>query len=162
MTPQQTATVKAYILATPALAAMTSGVNTNYGGISDTLSAEVSPSFIVWRNSVTRDEIQNDDAFNWTQVDNLSTGSKYRIWEWMFQNGPINPSKPNIRAGIAATWVGNAQLLAVQAVVLAKCKRNANVVEKVLATGTGSDAVPATMGYEGGVSLNEVADMFRV
>ena len=156
MTPAQTATVKAYILATPALAEKTIGVGTDYQFIATALSTEVAPAFVVWRTNLTRDEVQNDDAFNWTVVDNLSTGSKYRIWEWMFQNGPVNPSKPNIRAGIAACWVGNAQLLAVQAMVIAKCKRNANKVEQLLATGTGSEAVPAVMGYEGGLQASNI------
>jgi len=156
MTPAQTATVKAYILATPALAEKASGVGTDYQFIATALSTEVAPAFVVWRTSLTRDEVQNDDAFNWTVVDNLSTGSKYRIWEWMFQNGPVNPSKANIRSGIAACWVGNAQLLAVQTMVIAKCKRNANQVEKLLATGTGSDAVPAVMGYEGGLQASDI------
>ena len=162
MTPAQTAAVKAYILSVPALAALTSGPGTDYNTIALTLSADASPAFTVWRTSVTRDEIQNDDAFNWTVVDNLSTGSKYRSWEWMFQNGPVNPSKANIRAGVDATWVGNAQLLAVRAAVYPHLKRLASQVEKLFATGTGSDAVPATMVYEGGISLGEVASMFNV
>jgi hypothetical protein len=75
--------------------------------------------------------------------------------------GSINPSKANIRAGIAATWVGNAQLLAVQAAVLAGCKRKATRTERLLATGTGSDGSPGLLTYEGGLSLGEVAGMFN-
>lgn len=106
---------------------------------------------IVWRTSVSRAEIQDDDAFNWAQVDNLSTGSKYRIWEWMFDNDTraINPSKANIRAGIAATWVGNAQLLAVQNAVLARCKRAASRAETLYDSGTGTTADPGLLGWEG-------------
>jgi hypothetical protein len=162
MTPEQTAIVKAAILADPALAPLTSGEGTDYQAIALAMSADASPAFTVWRTSVPRAEYQDDDAFNWTQVDNLSTGGKYRIWEWMFgTTGSINPSKANIRAGIAACWVGNASLLAVQAMVLAKSKRNATRVEKVLATGAGSDAAPALLTYEGGLSLGEVASMFN-
>ena len=70
--------------------------------------------------------------------------------------GYINPSKANIRAGIAATWVGNAQLLAVRAMVLAKCKRAATKAEKLFATGTGSTESPAVMDFEGQVSIDDI------
>jgi hypothetical protein len=120
-------------------------------------NAAATPDFIVWQKRVLREELEEDDSFNWTVVDNLSTGSKYRIWEWMFgSKGYINPSKANIRAGIAACWVGNAQLLAVQAMVLAKCKRAATRAEKLFATGTGSTGSPAVMGFEGALSIDDI------
>ena len=120
-------------------------------------NSAATPEFIVWRKQVSREEFEEDDAFNWTVVDNLSTGSKYRIWEWMFgSKGYINPSKANIRAGIAACWVGHAQLLAVQAMVLAKCKRAATRAEKLFATGTGSTGSPAVMGFEGALSIDDI------
>jgi hypothetical protein len=50
----------------------------------------------------------------------------------------------------------------VRAAVYPHLKRLASQVEKLFATGTGSDAVPATMVYEGGISLGEVASMFNV
>ena len=157
MTPEQTALVKAYILATPARAEKATGVGTDYQFIATALSAQAAPAFVVWRSSVTRAELQNSDTFNWTVVDNLSTGSKYRIWEWMFQEtAAINPSKANIRAGIAACWIGNAALLAVQVAILAACKRNARQVEKLLATGTGSDAAPAVLGFEGELQASDI------
>lgn len=163
MTPQQHATLKAAILADPTLAAMTSGPSTDYGAIAAAMSADASPAFVVWKTNATRAELQDMDLFNWTVVDNLSTNSKFRIWDWMFgTTGAINPSKANIRAGIAATWVGNAQLLAVQTAVLDACKRNATRVEKLFATGTGTTGSPAVMVVEGGVSLAEVASLFNV
>ena len=163
LTPTQTTTLKTYILADPVLAPLTSGPGTDYGAIADALNVNASPAFVVWRTSVTREEIQNDDAFNWAQVDNLTSGSKYRIWDWMFGNstGTINPSKANIRAGIAATWVGTAALLAVQAVVLARCKRNATRLEKLFATGVGSDASPGLLVFEGAIDLSHIASIFN-
>lgn len=163
MTPEQTATVKAAILADPVLAPLTLAPVWDYQEISNVMSA-VDPAFYVWRKSVSRAELQDLDDFNWTQVDNLTTGGKYRIWEWMFgTTGSIDASKPNIRAGIAATWVGNAQLVAVQAAVLLACKRTATRVEKLLATGgNGALATPATPTHEGGLTVQEVAGMFNV
>lgn len=158
MTPEQLTTLKAAILAeTDAefVAARDAGNNSQ---MLAWFNAAAAPEFVVWRTNVSRSEIQDDGAFNWTVVDNLSTGSKYRIWEWMFSNSSsaINASKANIRAGIAACWVGNAQLLAVQAMVLAKCKRAATKAEKLFATGTGSTASPAVMDVEGQISIDDI------
>ena len=115
-----------------------------------------SPDFIVWKSSVTQDEIMQN-GFDWTQVDGLTVG-KARIWEWMFDNqgATINPSKANVRAGIEEAWKGTAAMLAVRAAVYVHCKRKANRLEKLFATGTGTDASPATMTLEGSIQYNDV------
>lgn len=113
-------------------------------------------TYTVWRSSVTDREIHADTGFDWTRVDNLSTG-KARIWEYMFKFGSINPSQPNVRAGIAAAWVGTAADLAVQAVVMAKCKRLATRAEKALASGSGTTLSPSVMGFEGSISPGEAS-----
>lgn len=164
MTPQQLTTLKAAILAEtdPAFIVMrTANDETSMAGW---YNSPTSPAFVVWRNVVSRDELQNLDAFNWTVVDNLVTNSKFRIWEWMFENPErnFNPSKANIRAGIAACWTGNAQLLAVQTAILAACKRTATRVEKLYATGTGSDATPALLVFEGSITAQDISDALRV
>ena len=104
---------------------------------------------IVWKTSLQLEEITSN-GFDWVRVDNLSVG-KARIWEWMFgaESKSINPSKPNIRAGIAEVWKGTAADLAVQATVLNHCKRGTSRIEALFAVGTGTAAVPATMGFEG-------------
>ena len=120
------------------------------------LNQTAAPAFIVWRTRVSQDEIMQN-GFDWVRVDNLSVG-KARIWDWLFSNSvrAINPSKVNVRAGIAECWKGTAADLAVQAAVLAHCKREATIVERVLATGTGSDAAPATMSFEGAIGYADV------
>jgi hypothetical protein len=153
LTPAQLTTLKAAILADPALAAqpMTSG-----GAlvIAEALNAAAAPAFVVWRTSVPIDEIMRN-GMDWARVDNLSVG-KARIWEWMGRLGSLDASKANIRAGIDATWVGTAADLAVRATVYTHCKRNATVAEKLFATGTGTTDNPATMTFEGVLSTDEV------
>jgi hypothetical protein len=156
MTPQQLSALKAYILADPVLAAYPMNSDGHYA-IAEALNQPAAPAFIVWKTRVTWDEIM-ENGMDFTRVDNLTNGSKWRIWEWLFKNSnnAMNPSKVNHRAGIDASWVGTAQDLAVRAAVYVHCKRPATVFEKVLATGTGSDAMPATMGVEGPVSYSDV------
>lgn len=160
LTQSQLTTLKAHIEATPAYAQWVA--DSVWSAIADDLNLSTSPDFIVWKTSVTLDEIMQN-GFDWTQVDNTTVG-KARIWEWMFANESkaINPSKLNIRAGIDEAWKGTAAMLAVRASVYAHCKRAATKLEKLFATGTGSDASPATLangasGYvEGEISSWEV------
>lgn len=155
MTPAQLQTLKASILADPVLSALplTSG---GAGVIVEAYNLQAAPDFIVWRTSVSWDEIMLN-GMDWARVDNLSVG-KARIWDWMFQNGSrsMNPSKANIRAGIDAAWVGTAADLAVRASVYTHCKRLATRGEKLFAFGTGSVAAPATMSYEGAITSDDV------
>lgn len=153
LTPEQLQALKAAILADPAFAGLplTSGAAAL---IAEEFNRPASPSFIVWRTAVPLDEIMRN-GMDWTRVDNLSVG-KARIWDWLSRLGTINASQPNVRSGINATWVGTAADLAVRAAVYAHCKREATRAEKLLATGTGSDAVPGTMTFEGTLSSDDV------
>lgn len=112
---------------------------------------EASP-FIVWRSSVTQDEIMQN-GFDWTRVDNLSVGPA-RVWEWMFNNEgrSINPSKANVRAGIEAVWRGTQADLNVRAAIYVHCKRAASKAEKMLAGGTGTTENPGLLTFEGEIS----------
>ncbi len=150
LTPEQKVTLKSHILATPALEAIYT--NGDLTGLEAALNADAAPAFVVWKTSVTWDEIMLN-GMDWARVDNLSVG-KARIWDWMFQNSSrsMNPSKANIQAGINAVWVGTAADIAVRDSVYTHCKRNATVTEKLFATGTGNVASPAIMAFEGFVS----------
>ncbi len=154
MTPQQLSTLKAAILANPELASlpMTSG-----GAliIAEAFNAVTNPAFIVWKTSVSIDEIMRN-GMDWARVDNLSVG-KARIWDWLGRLGSFDASKPNVRAGIDATWVGTSADLAVRASIYVHCKRTATEAEKLFATGTGSGASPAVLTFEGVLSADDVA-----
>jgi len=143
LTFSQRATLKASILATQAYDSFVAVQDWN--SIATDLAITASPDFIVWKTSVNLDEIMQN-GFDWTQVDNQTVG-KARIWEWMFnnQNRTIDPNKANVRAGIDECWKGTSAMLAVRASVYVHCKRTANKLEKLFATGTGSDASPAAI-----------------
>lgn len=150
---EQLATLKAAILADPVLAAYPVGSDGSYE-IALALNTLADPAFVVWRTNVSVDEIMRN-GMDWARVDNLTVG-KARIWDWMTRLGTFNAAKANIRAGIDAAWVGMAADLAVRATIYTHCKRSATKAEKIFATGTGSDAAPATMGYEGALSWQDV------
>lgn len=155
LTSEQKATLAAHIAASPDLATIPNSWDGAYA-IAELLQLPAEPVFIVWKTSVAQDEVMQN-GFDWVLVDNLTVG-KGRIWEWLFDNesSTINPSKANVRAGIAECWKGTAAMLAQQAVILGHCKRPANRLEKLFATGTGTDASPATMSIEGSISYSDV------
>jgi hypothetical protein len=155
MTPQQLATLGAYIASQPDLAAFPLGPD-GATDCANALNADSAPAFYAWKTSLSQMDCFADPGFAFVQVDNLSVG-KARIWEWMFKDtGNIDPSRDNIRAGISACWTGNAPNNAVAAAVLALCFRNTRRCEQALAVGTGTTAEPAKMGYEGTVTYLDV------
>lgn len=101
-------------------------------------------TFVVWRTAVEPAEYR--EAIVWADCDALSA-AKARSWEWITgqMSLPLDPSKANVRAGLADVWpVGTTrtQLLAV-------AKRYATQAERLYATGTGTTATPGLLGWEG-------------
>jgi hypothetical protein len=143
LTAPQMATLKQLVQSDPTAA--------GYAAVGDDIALaawlNASTATVVWRTEVSVDSIMRN-GMDWARVDNLSVG-KARIWDWMGRLGQLDCSRPSIRAGIDATWVGTAADLAVRATVYTHCKRPATRAESALATGTGSDASPSVMGWEG-------------
>lgn len=155
LTQTQNNTLAAYIAADPVLGLIAHDASGAWK-VAEALNAVAAPEFIVWRTSVTQDEIMMN-GFDWTRVNNLSVGSA-RCWEWLFANEmkSINPSKINIRAGIDEVWKGTAADLAVRAAVYVHCKRLATIAEKVLSTGDGTTVSPATMTFDGSLRYHDI------
>ena len=157
MTPSQLTALKAAILADPTLSALPANSDGAFE-IARLLNLNATPDFFVWRTNVPINEIMSN-GFDWTRVDNLTIG-KARIWEWMVALGNINPSEPNVRAGVLAVFT-TAGDLANRVAVFGHSQRLATRAEKLLATGTGTTTTdqgvgPATMGYEGFLSYQDV------
>ena len=158
LTPQQLTTLRAACFASPTAAAFFAEPG-NAAGLQSHLNAAASPAFYVWRDRVTQDEIMQN-GFDWTRVDNLSVG-KARVWEWLFDNAQssINPSKPNVRAGIEQVWQGTTADLNVRAAVYVHCRRLVSVAERAFATGVGTEANHGDAAWVGSVSSVEAATL---
>lgn len=100
-------------------------------------NSTATPPFFVFRTSVPVSEIMSN-GFVWTQVDNATVG-KARIWDWMTRLGSIDPSKPNIVAGINEAWSG-AGNVAQRTAIFAHCQMAATNAQKILAVGAGTTA----------------------
>jgi hypothetical protein len=148
MTPQQRAQLRNTLFGIPAAASMIAAGDP--AALQSYLNSAASPAFSVWKTAITRAEC-TVDGFDFTQVDNLTTGQA-RIWDWLFDNDgrAFNPSELGKRNAISECWKGSAAKVAVATFVLSLCKRAATNAEKLLATGPGNGTVgaPATMTFE--------------
>lgn len=173
MTPQQLATLKADILADPVLSALPM----NSDGAFDIAAAynAFDAAFMVYRTAMPTQEIF--DQIVWANLTPSDTpdgtqlwmnrvlacqGKQFNIQTMLTGRAALDVSRPNVRAGLqdaltqvpsgaggairAAGWVG----------VRDAMPRLARRVEKLFATGTGTIASPATMGYEGQLSYQDV------
>lgn len=155
LTTAQYATLKAAILADPALAAISTGVNTDYAAIANAFNAQASPNFTVWKSMVTITEI--GDKINGAELAGLSSLNATRLQTVVVLSaGGVNPALADRRAFFDDIFSG-AGGATTRANLLALWKRLANRVEKLLSTGTGSDASPATLGYEGTINTVDVS-----
>lgn len=154
LTPTQQATLKAAILADPTLNAYPNTGDGNFDlavHLSQTLAI---PAFIVWRTDVPTKDIKK--AIVWTEYIAATSVADRDALNLIISNGIVNAADLNIRQGFQDIFAGP-QKAVTRANLVAISKRSATLIEKILATGTGSDVAPATMTFEGTISGGDVA-----
>ena len=180
LTAPQQATLKAYVEADHVLSLKTPSAQ-SASEIKVALAVEVTPAWYVYRTNMPKQEVQNavlyanmtpaqaipanntNEALQiWIAKNLLAQGKQLNLQNLLLGNDNINFALPNIRAGFqdALTFLptkndGTTQQAGWPALQLL-ISRSANTLEKLLATGTGSQASPATMGYEGTVNENDI------
>jgi hypothetical protein len=71
----------------------------------------------------------------------------------MSMTAPIDFSRLNVRQGLQDCWASNTTT---RASLLVVAKRTATRAEKLFSTGTGTTATPATLGFEGSLSPDDI------
>lgn len=177
-TPAQLATIKTDVLADPVLSLLAPSAD-NAFAIALAYQAIVNPSWYVFRTNVAKNEVMNFIVWaNMTPAQGISaSGDAIHIWnakalqtatkQMNLQNlllteMAINFALSNVRAGFQDALTGlptkndgtnqQAGWTALQLVI----SRAANRLEKLLSTGIGSQAMPATMAHEGTVSYTQI------
>lgn len=154
MQTAQLQAIKADIQGNPTLSALwaageKSQIATYYNTTAD-------PAFYVWKSSLPFSEVLRDFvAADWQALDNLTTGQD-RIWINLKELGALDMGSAAHQAAIAECWKGTAAKTAVGTRITDLGKRTTNNIEKLLATGTGSLAEPATIGFEGTIDWSTV------
>ncbi len=168
--------IKAAIAADSALNTLPNTLDDAFA-IADSLNLAASPDFFVWQTSMPAQSLF--DAIVWANLtpsdapDGTATytnralccqGKQFNVQTMLTGREFINPSKANIRAGLqdALTQVPSGAAGALRSAgwttVQTAMQRKATRAEKALATGTGSAASPAVLGFEGVVSYQDVFD----
>lgn len=155
LTPAQKATLLADIQANPE--ATTLHTDGNLDGLANYYNSLASPDFIVWKSTLSRHEILTQVSSTGTQFQwaagayiTRSQGERDAFREMFNDTGTVNPAQATMQAAFADIFSGTGGA-GNRAHILAMSKRKASRIEKVFATGTGTDAAPATMTIEGPV-----------
>lgn len=153
LTSAQQATLKAHIEATPELNAFPNNED-GAVGIANLLNLQADPDFTVWKEMVSITDVGN--AFTSQGLNSLTaTESGVLNMYAAHSRDGVSPSNIEIRTFYDSQFVG-ANGAATRANLLALWKRLANEIEKLYATGTGSDADPATLDFIGDISSFDV------
>jgi hypothetical protein len=134
-------------------------------GLAQALNEDASPVFWVWRTSVEKKEIvqsvsRNSTTFTWAGNGFIGrSAGEIDCWNQLFNTTlTCNPSLPNVRQAFIDIFsgTGNAALNRTHLDVVAR--RKARVVEKLFATGTGSDTAggSGTMTFEGPLPFTDL------
>lgn len=152
LTSAQQATLKAHILANTDPVVVQALASGDAGAIANEYNKNASPDFTVWRTLITRDEIRQNTV--WTEYIGRSQGERdcYRL---IIEDASVNPSNSNIRQAFTDIFSGPSGATS-RAQLAAASKRLASLVEKIFATGTGSDADPGLLVYEGPITYQEI------
>lgn len=156
LTQAQKTTLKADIVASSEPVCVALEASPNNSDLSFAVAALynliANPSFVVWRTNVSVSDCKK--ATVWTEFIGRSQGER-DAWQFMLSNGTINAADTNIRQGIQDIFSGPSGT-GTRAALVAISKRNATRAEKLFSTGTGDTANPATMGFEGSLTYQDV------
>mgnify|MGYP000199104750 CR=1 FL=1 len=115
-------------------------------------------TFIVWKSSVSITE--TGAAFNGSEWAGMTSANHTRLQTVAQYMSTYRPALADIRAMFNDIWSG-AGGTNTRAALLALWKRAATRVEKVFATGTGTDATPGTLVFEGAIRAQTISDALR-
>ena len=153
LTAAQQQTLKAFIDGDPVLSTFPNTADGAFA-VAALLNKAAVPDFFVWRTNVPTAD--GKKAMVWTEFIARSAGER-EAWQFMLSNGTFNAADANVRQGILDIFSGPSGAQT-RANLLAIATRLGTVAEKLFATGTGSQASPATMTCEGALSFQDVWD----
>lgn len=174
MTPAQNAAIKADIAANADMNTIPLGSDGSFA-IASLYNATAVPDFFVWRTNVPTAEVFDqvqwakltpadapDGTLAWQCRSLACQGKQFNLQTILTGRDKIDASKANIRSGFhdALTGVPSGASGATQAAgwvaLQTALSRKATRLEKLLATGNGTQPSPATMGFEGAVSYSDI------
>jgi hypothetical protein len=168
LTPQQLTALKVDIAAHP-----TYGTLPHTGDNAYTIAAGYNqlavPDFWVLRTALTEKEIYEGtapDGTTWSWATYKAQSVQDRdAWTRMMAPGVVNPSLEQTRAGWQAIFGGQGASLVQVNFLLALSRERASTAEKLLivpASGAGTSASPAVMGFQGSLTGSDVEQAWAI
>lgn len=111
-------------------------------------------TFVVWKTSVPRNEVGK--TFVATGLDAITAGNNDKLANFAAWNDTVNPSRPDQRAFFDQIF-SVAAGASTRAALLVLWKRAATRAEALYATGTGTDALPGLLTFEGAISDADIS-----
>ena len=153
LTPSQLIVLKTDIVADGSLNANPNGQDGNEI-IAAAYNANAAPAFTVWKSTVPIGDIGR--KFDGGELGGLTTANHTRLQTIAhFLIDGVTPAIASNRAFFDDVFSGAGGVIT-RAALLALWKRPARRIEKLFATGTGSDPSPATLVFEGTISHQDV------
>lgn len=152
LTPEQSAVLAAHITASGDLSVIPNTIDGSYE-VARLMNLPAAPAFIVWKSSVPKNEVGK--TFVASALAAITSGNNDKLANFAAWNEIVEPWRADQRAFFDDVF-SVAAGASTRAALLALWKRTATRSEKLFASGAGSDAVPATMGYEGALSPQDV------
>ncbi|TXH51852.1 MAG: hypothetical protein E6Q97_17380 [Desulfurellales bacterium] len=169
-TEAQRQALKAYVLATPALASLFG--SGDYERLSNALNANSTPAFWIYKTSVTKEDFccqvgPDGSLFNWSVYIARSL-QELKAWDEQFSRGSMNPSLPNVPSAVRDIFSGGtAPVVAHRQHCLDVLRRRTTVAERVLVitpgaaipggtAGDGTKATPGQLGWSGNVDVFDI------
>ena len=159
LTPAQLPVLKAAIAAETDPTFVGYRTANSTGAMADWYNEATNPAFVLWRTNVSIRE--TGQAFNGAEWAGMTTANHTRLQTVaQYLDQGYYASLADVRAMFNDIWSG-AGGATTRASLLALWKRTASKVEKIYATGTGSDASPATPTFEGRITNDDVLAALR-
>ena len=151
LTTAQLTTLKAAILADSTLNSYPNTADGAYDMCRNKLNVVFSPEFTVWQDQLTPDLFDAGLIAGATQIDGLTQGKRDELF--MVGSRTRDANNLAVRAAIDDA-TGSANTL--KNALIAVTKRPALYGEKIFATGTGSNASPASLVVYGQIAYTDV------
>ena len=150
LTPTQLSTLKAAAMADPTASQYLTNGNDNE--LADWFNQQ--QTFVAWRSKLTPEQARSAIIKGATQLDGLTVGKRDSLFYLV--SGDLDVSDAAVRTAIDDLCGTQNQL---KGYLTAAQKRTTTRAEKILASGTGTDAAPANLGWEGWLSGNDSSEI---
>lgn len=157
LTDAQLVTFKAHILANQDPYVVEQLAAGSHAGVGNWYNEIANPPFYVWRSGMSTTEVFNAVTWSGTGGFIARSAGERDAFLALTARGMVDPSRANIRQAFGDIFSGTATAAVdTRAAISAAAKRLATNIEKLFATGTGTEATPANLVFEGQLQYSDV------